>query len=203
LIYDTHGENMTRKLSQLVGFFILAALMAACSQPATSQLATVAAPSPTVEPTTTLPPPKPTSPPVPGCNFENPPSFTDYASWTKFNDNPIKGHEVWANVYVNDLAQGIYLLASGSVFPACSKIVKTHLEGPESEAIAAITVMVKMLPGYDPDHNDWWWGMYDKTGKVAEMSGKVQVCIACHQPASEADYVFAKAVLAEANRSNR
>jgi hypothetical protein len=57
--------------------------------------------------------------------------------------------------------------------------------------------MVKMPAGYDPEHNDWWWGMYDKTGKIAEMSGKVQVCIECHQSLSSDDYVFSKAVMSK------
>jgi len=113
---------------------------------------------------------------MPDCYSDNPPTFTDYALGTKVNDNPIKGHEVWVNIYVNDLAQENYLSASGDLFPACSKIVKTHLEDPESETVSAVTVMVKMPPGYDPNHHDWWWGMYDKNGKVAVESGKVQVC---------------------------
>jgi hypothetical protein len=121
----------------------------------------------------------------------------DYATWTKINDQPILGHETWVNIYANDLAEGIYQSASGEVFPVCAKIVKTHLDDPKSDTVNTITVMVKMPAGYDPEHNDWWWGMYDKTGKIAEMSGKVQVCIECHQSLSSDDYVFSKAVMSK------
>ena len=141
--------------------------------------------------------PEPTSTPKPDCAADTPPDFADYAAWTKVNPAPIKGHEVYVNIFVNDLAKDIYLSASGETLPICSMIVKTHLESANSENITAISVMVKMHPGYDPDNNDWWWGMYDRDGKVAEMTGKVPVCIACHKPAASTDYVFSQKVMEE------
>ena len=153
-----------------------------------------------IPPTSTQPPPTPTSTPEPECNADITPDFADYASWTKVNPKPIKGHETFVNIYVDDAAKDIYLSASGETFPKCAMIVKTHLVSAEDENITAVTVMVKMPTGYDPDHNDWWWGMYDKDGKVAEMSGKVAVCIACHQPAANADYVFSQKVMEEINK---
>jgi hypothetical protein len=171
-----------------VGIFILFVLNA-CS-------GTVAVhPTATANPTVT-----PTSTPEPECNADITPDFHDYTSWTKVNPNPIKGHETFVNIYVDDSAKDIYLSDSGETFPECAMIVKTHLVSAEDETITAVTVMVKMPAGYDPDHNDWWWGMYDKDGKVAEMSGKVAVCIACHQPVADADYVFSKKVLEEINK---
>ena len=66
--------------------------------------------------------------------------------------------------------------------------------------ITAVTVTVKMPAGYDTDHNDWWWAIYEEDGKVAQMSGKVQVCIACHQPAAAMDYVFSQKVMEEIHK---
>jgi hypothetical protein len=218
---------MIHKLTPLSGFLFLAMLLVGCSQASASQATVVSSPAATLEPTaTTLLPtstPAPTSMPtltptsepiltssaptsVPlstllaECNSDDPPTFSDYATWTKVNSKPIKGHETWVNIYVNNHAENVYLSASGEVFPVCSKIVKTHLVSSESDTISAITIMLKMPAGYDQDHNDWWWGMYDRTGQVAEMSGKLQVCVACHQPVADADYVFSKAVLAEAKK---
>jgi hypothetical protein len=187
---------MNQKIFSLTLFLLLTILTQACSQSGAGQLTAIVTPKSTLEPTQTAVPPTPIPLPLAECNPNTPPDFVDYAMWTKVNEHPIHGHETWVDVYVDSLAEGIYLLATGDTFPVCAKIVKTHLEDAESDTITAVTVMVKMPAGYDPEHNDWWWGMYDKTGKVAEMSGKVQVCIACHQPASDVDYVFSKAVLA-------
>ena len=151
-------------------------------------------------PASTDTPAPPTFTPQPPCSADVTPDFEDYASWTKVNPKPIPGHETYVNIYVDDSAKDIYLAASGETFPTCARIVKTHLEGADSETITAITVMVKMPAGYDPQHNDWWWGMFDKDGKVAEMSGKVPVCIACHQPVAAADYVFSKKVIEESDQ---
>lgn len=149
-----------------------------------------------------LPPPAiptlaPTSEPQPDCSAGSAPDFSNYATWTKVNPRPLQGHEVYVNIYVDDLAKKTYLSASGETFPVCAIIVKTHLESETSENITAVTIMVKMPAGYDPENNDWWWGMYDEDGRVAEMSGKVPVCIACHKPAAAADYVFSQKVISE------
>ena len=153
-----------------------------------------------IHPTSTQPPPTPTSTPEPECAATMAPDFAGYASWTRVNPKPVKGHEKYVNIYVNDLARDTYLSASGKIFPTCAMIVKQHLENVDSKNITALTVMLKMPAGYDSDHNDWWWGMYDKDGKVAEMSGKVDVCIACHQPAANADYVFSHKTMEEINK---
>ncbi len=164
---------------------LFAVLVTACA-PATAVPPTAA---PTITPT-----------PAPTCSPDVVPDFSDYASWTKINDKPIPGHETYVNIYVDDSARDIYLAASGETFPTCARIVKTHLAGADSESVTAVTVMVKMPAGYDPAHNDWWWGMFDKDGVKAEMSGKVDVCIACHQPAANADYVFSQKVMEEVRK---
>jgi hypothetical protein len=169
-------------------FFILFLLVSGCA-PALATAQPL--------PSTTQVSPTANSTPEPDCSAETTPDFSGYATWTKVNPQPIKGHEVFVNIYVDDLAKETYLSASGATFPVCARIVKTHLENANSDNITAITVMVKMPPGYDPDNHDWWWGMYDKDGRVAQMSGRVAVCIACHKPAAAADYVFSQKIRKE------
>lgn len=136
------------------------------------------------------------------CFGDAHPAFNVYTKWTKVNPTPINGHESKVNIYVDDLAKDTYLSASGEAFPVCATIVKPHLSitANGSETVTAITVMVKMPAGYDPEHNDWWWGMYNAPGEIAEMSGKVQVCIDCHQPVAASDYVFSQAVSEQINK---
>ena len=158
----------------------------------------------TVVPTATpMPPtstPEPTATSQPECATDSRFTFTDYKNWIKVNPKPILGHRVYVNIYVNDLAKDIYLSASGETFPVCAEIVKTHLLGADSDTVTALTVMVKMSAGYDPEYNDWYWGMYDMEGKVAQMSGKVQFCIDCHQPVADTDYVFSNKVMEETQK---
>lgn len=170
-------------------FPIIVFLLAFCMTGCASYSAVAVSSTSTVVPTST-----------PSCSADTIPNFTNYAAWTKVNPKPIKGHEVFVNIYVNDLARDIYLSASGETFPECAMIVKPHLESADSNKVTAITVMVKMPAGFDPENNDWWWGMYDKDGKVAEMSGKVPVCVACHKPVAATDYVFSQKVMEEINK---
>ncbi len=177
---------MAKRINFIIGLAFLALVLAACSQaePVRS------------DPTGPVSNPADNSAPLTAdCQGNDTPDFSGYPGWKKVNPTPIRGHEVWINIYVNELADDIYLAASGRSFPVCAKIVKTHLQSKDSEIVTAVTVMVKMEAGYDSEHNDWWWGMYDGKGEVAEMSGKVQVCIDCHQPVAAEDFVFSKAVL--------
>ena len=55
-----------------------------------------------------------------------------------------------------------------------------------------ITIMYK-VKGYDPEHLDWFWAMYDAEGNV-KKSGKVEGCIKCHGNVKKQDYVFVHAL---------
>lgn len=189
---------MKRLLCVLASWLVLG--VTGCASPSAASTPTSVPLPPTSTPAPTATPVPPTLTPEAACFTAGKPDFADYASWAKVNPKPIQGHEVYVDIYVNDAAKDIYLAASGETFPECAVIVKTHLMGAESETVTRVTVMVKMSAGYDPEHNDWWWGMYDKDGRVAEMSGKVSVCIACHQPAASADYVFSQKVMEEINQ---
>lgn len=190
-----------KRLFILFVFFPLC--LSACASPGRAAPAT---PMPSSTPTaaaTATSIPSPTATSAPPCVVDIPASFAGYTGWTKINPRPVQGHEMFVDIYVNDLASEIYQSASGGTFPVCAVIVKTHLTGKDSDTVSAMTVMVKMPAGYDPSHKDWWWGMYDAKGKNAQMSGQVQVCIACHQPAADADYVFSQKVLEDIQKSEQ
>ena len=98
------------------------------------------------------------------------------------------------SIYVDDRAKDKYLSAS-SPFPVCAKIAKAQVAELDPSFVRGFFVMVKMPAGYDPEHGDWWYAMFDGTGSVSRQTGKLEACIACHTQAAEADYVFAKQVL--------
>ncbi|KPV41947.1 hypothetical protein AN478_00050 [Thiohalorhabdus denitrificans] len=69
--------------------------------------------------------------------------------------------------------------------------------------LASVTVMFKREPGYDPEHNDWFWVKYEPDGSVAsdeqgmKLAGRVakgqdEGCIACHSEQKDNDYQYNK-----------
>lgn len=127
-------------------------------------------------------------------------TFEDWPNWTAVNAEPIQGHDSeWASVFVNELAAPTYLSAD-SPYPICAQVVKPEYFDESATRAARLTVMVKMPPGYDPEHNDWWYGIYEGSGRLWSKKGLLPDCIACHQQAAETDYMFSKEVLEASNR---
>ena len=124
------------------------------------------------------------------CGSETDKTFEDWPEWIKVNVNLIEGHGAkWADVYVDDLAKATYLAASAP-YPECARIVKLEYSDESATVINTMTVMGKMPPGYDPDNGDWWYGVYDGSGTLAGLTGKLHSeCIVCHKKASDADYL--------------
>jgi hypothetical protein len=94
------------------------------------------------------------------------------------------------DVYVNSI--GIEAFKAGSVpFPAGTIITKENYanESGAKGALQALTCMVKMEAGYDPDNGDW---AYVSTGADAAVQekGKLAMCIECHTKEKDKDYVF-------------
>jgi len=52
-----------------------------------------------------------------------------------------------------------------------------------------------MLPGYDSENFDWWYGVYDASGMDIRDEGKLLDCTICHKQATETDYLFSKEVM--------
>ena len=132
------------------------------------------------------------------CGSDTKKTFEDWQSWTKVNPQPLisEGHDnSRVDIYVDGLANGAYQTASVPM-PECARVVKASLGEGTTTAIKNMTIMVKMPAGFDSKNADWWYGKYDSSGRFAEESGKVPGCIACHQAASESDYLFIQDVMA-------
>jgi hypothetical protein len=57
------------------------------------------------------------------------------------------------------------------------------------------TIMTK-IEKYDPEHNDWYWAIYDKKGKSLG-SGKIEECISCHMVRENNDYIMIKDIISQ------
>ena len=99
-------------------------------------------------------------------------------------------HGALLRTFVNNAAFDAIKAKAGK-YPVGSVVIKdNHM--PDGK-LDKITVMVKRLKGYDPEHGDWFWAEYTSTGKV-EMAGKVQMCVACHAKVRPQDYVFSTTI---------
>lgn len=95
-------------------------------------------------------------------------------------------HGAILRTFVNNIAQDAIQARVGR-YPVGAILVKdNHM--PDGR-LDAITVMVKMPEGYDPEHNDWFWAKYTPTGQV-DLAGKVPMCAQCHAQVRAQDYVF-------------
>lgn len=127
------------------------------------------------------------------CGIESVMAFDEWQAWHKLTPAPIKSpeHIDWVIVYVDDLARASNLTTAGE-YAECAKVVKVHFSDARGTGILRLMLMAKMAPGFDPDHGDWWYGMYDgKAGTSVIEEGAVANCIVCHQRAAGTDYIFA------------
>ena len=139
------------------------------------------------------------------CDPEVEMSFEGWSRWTKVNPSPLvsEGHKDMGvaphvDVYVDDLAKDTYLAVS-SPYPECSRIAKATYTDETATEVEKLGIMVKMPEGYDPEHNDWWYAVYDPTGTEASAQGKtIFNCRDCHQQVSGTDYLFSEEVVAAA-----
>lgn len=132
----------------------------------------------------------------------DPADFDAYATWnligTEQGPDPLLGSAHDGNdeptvrrIYKKQLAANPSGLGEG--YPTGTLLAKEVQDG-DGEVIA-ITGMAKRGAGFDPDHDDWEYFMWDvETGDVA-MRGAVAMCIGCHAGANAAgngrDWVFA------------
>ncbi len=120
-------------------------------------------------------------------------SCSDWASWTRINADTFrsKGHrDAWVDVHVDPPFADAYRAGVGPM-PVGMRIVKAahaDVDGAPGQ-VTGLTVMGKMEPGYDPEHGDWFYGIYDPTGTVAKQQGKLEMCIDCHDQWQEHDYL--------------
>jgi hypothetical protein len=124
--------------------------------------------------------------PLPGL----PVDLVGYESWSRLNEEPIPPrssdpHNGTKNVYAS-------FLAEGGVYPEGTTIVKEAMR-PGTDFIGLIAMMRKER-GAQPDHNDWIWVEYTRSGAEEEFRelASGSVCYSCHEQARESDYVFTR-----------
>jgi hypothetical protein len=136
--------------------------------------------------TTTEPEPEPEPEPLPGL----PADLVGYETWSRLNEEPIPPrssdpHNGTKNVYAS-------FLAEGGVYPEGTTIVKEAMR-PGTDFIGLIAMMRKEK-GAQPDHNDWIWVEYTRSGPDDDFRelASGSVCYSCHVQARDADYVFTR-----------
>ena len=123
-------------------------------------------------------------------------SFANWKNLILLNKTPFKSdeHNAYVDIYVNKLAKDTYINKKSN-FKEGSLIIKPLYPEENRENIARLVIMMKMKKGYDEDFNDWWYGVYDKTGLEMWYEGKIMSCIACHIAVEESDYLFTHSVM--------
>jgi len=117
---------------------------------------------------------------------------SDWATWTKVNTTPFvsEGHQnVLVDVYVQPEHLAAYTDRSQPA-PVGIRVVKAQHAKDGSDKIMTLTVMGKMPPGYDPEHGDWFYGIYDPKGTKAMKQGRLEMCSDCHDQAADRDFLF-------------
>jgi hypothetical protein len=102
---------------------------------------------------------------------------------------PSRGHgKIWVEIYTDQIASKPFDADTGP-YPVGARLVKAQYEEQLGGAPKILTVMKKMAAGYDPDHGDWYYGVYGPD--LAPLKeGRLQMCINCHTQVAELDYVF-------------
>jgi len=123
-------------------------------------------------------------------------SFSSWKELHLLNEKPFKSfeHHAYIDIYVNDLAKDSYTNKKAK-FKVGSLIIKPLYPKQTRENITRLVIMMKMDKHYNDDFNNWWYGVYDKTGTQMWHQGKILSCINCHIRAKETDYLFSHSVM--------
>ena len=129
--------------------------------------------------------------------------FPRWKSLPKLNTEALVSadHNAWFDIYLNARAKKAYV-EKLSVLPVGSIIVKPLYPDGQRSEISKLTIMLKMEKGYDEEHGDWWYGVYDETGMKGSYQGKIKSCIECHTKAKKTDYMFSESVIEEMNEED-
>lgn len=119
---------------------------------------------------------------------------SDWRNWTRMNAQAFesRGHrKEWVDVFVDPAFADAYR-SLGAEAPQGMRVIKAAYAdaGGDPGDPSGLTVMVKMAPGYDPDHGDWYYGVFDGSGTEASQQGPLEMCIDCHDRAADTDYLF-------------
>lgn len=129
--------------------------------------------------------------PLPGL----PRATAGFEDWFRLNDRPIAEtpdtpHGASKNVYLNrdadEVVDGFRLRVP---MPPGTVVVKTGSRG--TDPMAFVSVMEK-VPDFDPQHGDWRFTEYVRTGEAAGYTvlAEDSACWACHAGAADSDWLF-------------
>jgi len=123
-------------------------------------------------------------------------SFEDWQEHTRLNKDVLDSasHNAFIDIYANELGVKAYL-DRVTKFPVGAELLKPLYRDAKREHLIRLVIMVKREAGYDSKNGDWWYGVYDKTGKEAWYQGRIHSCIKCHQIAKESDFLFTESVM--------
>jgi hypothetical protein len=94
----------------------------------------------------------------------------------------------FCDVYVNKLAKETIDSGQGK-YPEGSLVIKSKLAKVDAKEAELFTIMQKMHPGYDQEHGDWKYSIFDgKTFRII-ASGRIESCIDCHTSYSSTDFI--------------
>jgi hypothetical protein len=115
---------------------------------------------------------------------------TAWRGWKKVNAAPFesRGHGyLWVDVYADPELAAAYE-AHTAPAPVGLRVVVAGRDKKDGDAVG-LTAMVKMPPGYDPAHGDWWYAALSPDGRFAAAQGRLRLCIDCHRQAPS-DHLF-------------
>lgn len=97
--------------------------------------------------------------------------------------------QYYLTVYVNDLGKPV-VAESKPKFPVGTVLVKEKLSTPTTPKPELLTAMVKLEPGYDPEHGDWEYFVLAGDARKITARGKLETCRSCHDARKDTDYAF-------------
>lgn len=126
-----------------------------------------------------------------------PEDVAGYEKWLKLNAEPIPltegfdPHKGTKNVYVNQKRETIAPDGEQQFpYPDGSIVVKEAY--PTNQDYIWLIAIMRKKAGTDPDHNDWKFVEYTRSGPDAEFKLAFQdgTCWGCHARVEDMDYVF-------------
>jgi hypothetical protein len=102
------------------------------------------------------------------------------------------GQQRYLRDWVNAEAVSGFAADGGARFARGATIVKEKLVPGASGSLelAALGIMTKRAPGFDPLHGDWEYGYWEEAIGIARGSELADHCGGCHAGAQDTDYVF-------------
>jgi hypothetical protein len=115
--------------------------------------------------------------------------FSGWEGWTQVSAKRFhsRGHAgVHVDIYVEPPNATLY--DDGRAVPVGFRVAKAGYD--DKGRFLAVTGMVKMPPGYDAEHGDWYYLVVLHDGRTATMQGPLGSCRDCHERARARDYLF-------------